>query len=73
MTINQVKMWIIYKNTGQLYKTLDDLRPHIDPKFLVKQRHSGSVYRFYQAKAKSLGRDNEKDFNSFMINEMSQH
>ena len=73
ITIDQLKMNQIFKKTGNLYKTVDDLRENIDPSFLVKPRHSGPVFRFYKGQAKSLGRDKSNDYNGFMINEISNH
>ena len=75
MTIDQLKMVGIFKKTGRLYKTVDDLRESadVDPAFLVKPRHSGPVFRFYHGQAKSLGRDQNNGYNGFMINEISNH
>ena len=36
MTIQQIKMWIIYRETGKFYTAFDDLRENIDVEFLVK-------------------------------------
>ena len=67
MTIDQVKRSQIYKKTGLEYQSVDDMRDKIDPKFLIKARFADPVFRYYRAQAKSLGYDENNDYNGFMI------